>query len=96
MTEAELLPLLGGHTEGLHVRIVEVCDSTNSALKRDAGQYLISQEQFPGLLHLAHADNQTEQTPQRQTGICPLIDNVENLLLTVKPLGFLVHIGKKI
>ena len=36
MTEAELLPLLGGHTEGLHVRIVEVCDSTNSALKRDA------------------------------------------------------------
>ncbi len=37
MTESELLPLLRGTPEGLQVRIVESCDSTNSALKRDAG-----------------------------------------------------------
>ncbi len=36
MTESEILPLLKGTPADLRVRVVETCDSTNSALKRDA------------------------------------------------------------
>ncbi len=36
MTESEIIPLLRGTPADLRVRVVETCDSTNSALKRDA------------------------------------------------------------
>lgn len=38
MTESDILPLLRGTPPGLTVRVVDECDSTNTALKRDAAE----------------------------------------------------------